>query len=239
MTTILLIDDSAHVSELFAGAIRSELGYDVDSLTSPSELTDQYLSSHEIDVAVVDLSFGSETETGVDALLKLHQSSPSTKLTVLTQGDGWVGDLLRDAWEVLPLATVMSKSSSVKAQMKTIEQVVRHGSAPPDPVLQPLLPAEKSRWRTLEGFSRLVPHKGHAKLWAAVVACGPQAEYQDLAAHSGLRLNALRNYRAQILPELALHGLENPPMRDLYLFARRCRPFLAPFVEAKGVSLGA
>ena len=96
--------------------------------------------------------------------------------------------------------------------MKAIEQVVRHGSAPPDPILQPLLPAEKSPWRTLAGFGRLVPHKGHAKLWAAVLACGAQAEYQDLAAHSGLRLNALRNYRAQILPELALHGLDNPPM---------------------------
>jgi hypothetical protein len=236
VTTILLIDDSAHVSELFAGAIRTSLGYDVDSLTSPAELTDAYLDSHAIDVAVVDLSFGSESLTGVDALLKLHQKAPTTKLVVLTQGDGWVGDLLRDAWEVLPLASVMSKSSSIQAQMSTIQEVVRSGTAPPDPVLLPLLPATKSPWRTLAGFSRLVQHKGHAKLWAAVLACGPQAEYQDLAAQSGLRLNALRNYRAQILPELALHGLDNPPMRDLYLFARRCRPFLAPFIEAKGVS---
>jgi hypothetical protein len=102
-----------------------------------------------------------------------------------------------------------------------------------------LLPAVKSPWRTLDGFSRLVQHRGHAKLWQAVLACGPTAEYQDLAQYSGLRLNALRNYRAQLLPELGLHGLYNPPMRDLYMFVMRCRPFLAPFVEAKGLTLRA
>jgi DNA-binding NarL/FixJ family response regulator len=237
VTTVLLVDDSAHVSELFAGAITQALGYSVHSLNSPSEVTDEFLAANPIDIAVVDLSFGSETETGVDVLLKLHRSSPKTRLVVLTQGDGWVGDLLRDAWEVLPLASAMSKSSSVHAQIATIEKVVRDGTAPPDPVLQPLLPATKNPWRTLEGFSRLVPHRGHAKLWAAVLACGANAEYQDLAEHSGLRLNALRNYRAQLLPELALHGLDNPPMREMYLFARRCRPFLAPFIEAKDVRL--
>jgi DNA-binding NarL/FixJ family response regulator len=234
---VLLIDDSAHVNELFAKAIEESLGHDVSALTLPSELTDEFLAENDFDVAVVDLSFGTDEETGLDALLQLHLKSPNTKLMVLTQGDGWVGDLLRDAWEVLPLAGLMSKSSSVKAQIDALDLVVRHGEAPIDPVLLPMLPAKKSPWRTLEGFSRLVQHKGHAKLWAAVLACGPNAEYQDLAAHSGLRLNALRNYRAQLLPELALHGLRNPPMRDLYIFARRCRPFLAPFIEAKGISL--
>jgi len=238
VTRVLLIDDSAHVNELFASAIRDSLGYEVETLSMPSQVTDEYLADTKPDVAVIDLSFGSESETGVDALLTLHLKSPQTKLVVLTQGDGWVGDLLRDAWEVLPLASVMSKSSSVKFQLATIAEVVRSGSSPPDPVLQPFLPAHKSPWRTLPGFGRLVPHKGHAKLWASVLACGPNAEYQDLAAHSGLRLNALRNYRAQLLPELALHGLENPPMRDMYMFAKRCRPFLTPFIEAKGVTVG-
>lgn len=239
MPTILLIDDSAHVSELFGLAIGESLECEVLSLTSPAAVTDELLASSPIDVAVVDLSFGAEPLTGLDALLKLHLCSPRTKLIVLTQGDGWVGDLLRDAWDVLPLAGVMSKSSSVEAQLRTIRQVIKHGSAPPDPVLMPLLPASKSPWRTLEGFSRLVQHRGHAKLWAALLACGPNAEYQDLSDHSGLRLNALRNYRAQLLPELSLHGLDNPPMRDLYFFVRRCRPFLVPFVERKGLTLEA
>ena len=118
-----------------------------------------------------------------------------------------------------------------------IDQLIEGGVVPVDPLLQSWLPPVRSPWRTLDGFARLVQHRGHAKLWQAVLACGPTAEYQDLASHSGLRLNALRNYRAQLLPELSMHGLHNPPMRDLYLFVVRCRPFLAPFVEAKGLAL--
>lgn len=237
MTNVLLIDDSAHVNELFAQAIAESLDYQVRTITLPSQLTGAFLADFPIDLAVVDLSFGTTSETGLDALLRLHVESPKTKLMVLTQGDSWVGDLLRDAWELLPLAGAMSKSSSIKAQIDAVDRVVRYGEAPPDPVLLPMLPAQKNPWRTLDSFARLVQHKGHAKLWAALLACGPNAEYQDLAAHSGLRLNALRNYRAQLLPELAHHSLENPPMRDLYLFARRCRPFLAPYVRAKGIEL--
>jgi hypothetical protein len=105
--------------------------------------------------------------------------------------------------------------------------------------LVPLLPKQRSPWRSLEGFGRLVQHRGHAKLWTAVLACGPHAEYVDLSEFSGLRMNALRNYRAQLLPELSLHGLSNPPMRDLYEFVHRCRPFLAPYVAAKGLELKA
>jgi hypothetical protein len=160
-------------------------------------------------------------------------------LIILTDGDAWAADLLRDSWEVLPIACALSKSSPVSVQLDAVRRVAEEGEAPIDPVLQPLLPAVKSPWRTLDGFSRLVQHRGHAKLWQAVLACGPTAEYQDLAQYSGLRLNALRNYRAQLLPELGLHGLYNPPMRDLYMFVMRCRPFLAPFVEAKGLTLRA
>lgn len=237
MANILLIDDSAHASELFARAVEEHLAHAVRTITLPSQLTDELLDEFPADVAVVDLSFGTTVETGLDALYRLHRASPHTKLMVLTQGDAWVSDLLRDAWELLPLAGAMSKSSSVRAQIEALEKVVRHGEAPLDPILVPMLPAAKSSMRTIEGFARLVQHRGHAKLWAAVLACGPNAEYQDLAAHSGLRLNALRNYRAQLLPELAHHGLHNPPMRDLHLFARRCRPFLAPFVLAKGIEI--
>lgn len=239
MTTVLLIDDSSHACELFADAIRRDLGFDVVTLRSPSELDAAFLAEHRIDLAIVDLSFPGEELTGADALLFLHCESPRTALMILTDGDAWASDLLRDTWEVLPIACAFSKSSPVRAQLDAVRQVASHGAAPVDPVLVPLLPSVKSPWRTLDGFARLVQHRGHAKLWQAVLACGPTAEYQDLAGYSGLRLNALRNYRAQLLPELSLHGLHNPPMRDLYMFVVRCRPFLAPFVEAKGLSLRA
>ena len=35
------------------------------------------------------------------------------------------------------------------------------------------------------------------------------------------------------LCKLSLHGLDNPAMREMQVFARRCRPFLQPFVVQK------
>lgn len=232
--SILLVDDSAHARELFAGAIRERLGYSVEAVTSPEEVTQDFIGSRRIDAAVVDLASGSRSETGTDALLRLNLLQPKTKLVGVTNSCGPVDNVTRDAWEALPLASVLSKRSSVQYQLDTITSVVRFGRASPDPSLT--LPTCKSPWRTLDGFERLVQHKGHAKLWKSVLACGPNANYLDLALHSGLRLNALRNYRAQLLPELALRGVRNPRMRDLYQFARRCRPFLTPFMLAKGVT---
>jgi CheY-like chemotaxis protein len=237
MPRILLVDDSAHTAELFADAIRAALGVEVVAVRSPGEVTAEFLAANPMDVVVSDLSFAGDWMNGADVLLAAHRASPAPRLAALTDGDGWSGQLLRDVWEVLPLAGIVCKASPVQAQLQQVADVVRLGESAVDPLLAPLLPKQRSPWRSLEGFGRLVQHRGHAKLWAAVFACGPHAEYQDLADESGLRMNALRNYRAQLLPELSLHGLSNPPMRELYEFVHRCRPFLAPYVEAKGLRL--
>ena len=237
MQKILLVDDSAHARELFADAIRQKLEFDVVALKSPREVTAEYLTANPFDVVVSDLSFAGEHLHGADVFLTARSVSPTPRIVALTDGDGWAVDLLRDVWDVLRPEGVVCKGSSVQAQLQSIAEVARFGETEVDPLLEPMLPKQRSPWRSLEGFSRLVQHRGHAKLWVSVLACGPHAEYQDLSEHSGLRMNALRNYRAQLLPELSLHGLSNPPMRDLYEFVHRCRPFLAPWIKAKGMEL--
>jgi hypothetical protein len=79
----------------------------------------------------------------------------------------------------------------------------------------------------------LVQHAGHAKLWRALIGAEEEPSYRDLAVAARLSLNTVRNYREQLLPELSLHGLDNPAMREMQVFARRCRPFLQPFVTQK------
>jgi hypothetical protein len=117
--------------------------------------------------------------------------------------------------------------------VKVIEAVLRRGSAPIDPVIRPRLPAERSTWRSIEGYSRLIPHAGHAKLWRALIELEAEPSYRDLAKASGLSVNTVRNYRDQLLGELRLHGLENPTMRQMQVFAARCRPFLEPLIESR------
>jgi len=107
------------------------------------------------------------------------------------------------------------------------------GWAPVDPVLQPLLPSQRSPWRSLDGYGRLVGHAGHAKLWRALIELDEEPSYRELAAHTGLSISAVRNYRSELLDHLALHHLDAPRMREMQRFAKRCRPLLAPHIRVK------
>lgn len=225
MTRMLLLDDSAAVNELFADTLRQRLGVHVTTLAAVGDLEATLADHDTFFVAVVDLSFPEEELTGLDALLILHERSPSTLLVVITQGDSWVAGLLRDAWELLPIATVVAKTAPIDYQVELIRTVIEQGSAPPDPSVRPLLPATKSPWRSLDGFGRLVGHAGHAKLWQALCEVD-EPTYRSLADHTGLRMNTIKNYRAQLLAELEHHGMHEPSMREMQHFARRCRPVL-------------
>jgi DNA-binding NarL/FixJ family response regulator len=230
MAHILLIDDASALAELFGSAIHQQLEHTVRTVPALSAVSEALDSGERFDLALVDLSFPHEDGSGLDALVDVHRSSPTTLLAIITQGDEWVAQVLRDAWELLPVATVISKSAPLAYQLKAISQVLSTGSAPPDPAIQPLLPRERSPYRTADSFSALVPHAGHAKLWSALLG-SEDVSYKALARHSGLKMNTLKNYRAQLLPELDIHGVEDASLLEMRRFALRCRPFLLPFVN--------
>jgi DNA-binding NarL/FixJ family response regulator len=232
MTRILMVDDAASLTELFGNAVTGRFGYDVEVVVSLADVPGVLARSEPFDVAIVDLSFSHEAGTGLDALAAVHQASPATRLAIMTQGDEWVAQILRDAWELLPIVTVISKTAPLDFQLELIEMVATTGSAPIDPAIKPLLPAERPAWRTPERFARLIQHQGHAKVWSVLMDPDLDATYKAVADRSGLKLNTVKNYRSQMLSELALHGLKDPTLRDMQDFALRCRPFLQPYVEA-------
>lgn len=230
MTKLLIVDDNATSLELMADAVSARLGVEVVLVTAVADVTDELCAPPGFDLALVDLSFRGTRESGLDVLVRLSEASPSTRLILFTQGDDSVAELMRAAWEALPLASAVSKSLPLDLLIETIRRVMDDGWASPDPVLQPLLPATRSPWRSADGYRRLVPHAGHAKLWLALIEAGAEPSYEELHRLSGLKINTLRNYREQLVPELALHGMSNPTMRDMQAFARRCAPLLAPHI---------
>lgn len=234
MSRLLIVDDNATSLELVAQAITARLGHEVVLLTEVASVTDAVRGAAPFDMALVDLSFRGTRQSGLDVLLRLAEISPTTRLVLFTQGDDAVADLMRDAWEALPLASAISKSLPLDLLLETIRRVLADGSAPPDPVLQPLLPAVRSPWRSAEGYGRLVHHAGHAKLWRALLDAGGDPSYEELHRLSGLKVNTLRNYREQLVPELALHGMSNPTIREMRAFALRCGPLLAPHLMRRG-----
>ena len=52
-----------------------------------------------------------------------------------------------------------------------------------------------------------------------------------MATATGLKLNTIKNYRAQLISELALHGVDDAGLSEMRRFAQRCRPFLDPYLE--------
>jgi DNA-binding NarL/FixJ family response regulator len=238
MSRVLIVDDNASTLELIAQAITVRLGHDVVLITDVDSVTPELCAGPGFDVALVDLSFRGTRQSGLDVLLRLTDIAPTTRLVLFTQGDDAVAQLMRDAWEALPLASAVSKSLPLELLVETIRRVVADGSAPPDPVLQPLLPAVRSPWRNVEGYRRLVHHAGHAKLWRALIDAGADPSYEELHRLSGLKVNTLRNYREQLVPELALHGMANPTMREMQAFAWRCGPLLAPYLVRSTAEAG-
>lgn len=230
MSRLAIIDDNATSLELIAQAITARLGHDVELVTDADDVTFAFCAMG-FDLALVDLSFRGSQQSGLDVLVRLAERSPSTRLVLFTQGDDSVAELMRIAWEALPLASAISKSFPLGLLLETISRVLADGSSPPDPVLQPLLPAVRSPWRSADAYRRLVHHAGHAKLWRALIDAGADPSYEELHRLSGLKVNTLRNYREQLLPELALHGMANPTMREMQAFALRCRPLLSPYVS--------
>ncbi len=230
MTRLLLLDDAAVVNDLFASLLRTELQVDVIPMASVGELELVVELGERFDIAIVDLSFPEEQRTGMEALLAIHASSPSTVLAVITQGDSFVAQLLRDVWELLPIATVISMAAPIAFQVDQVRQLVMTGSAPIDPSVQPLLPAERAESRSLAAFRHLVLHVGHAKLWEALLGAPEDVSYRDVVEATGLRLNTVKNYRAQLLPELLNHRLDDPSLREMRAFAARCKPIFVNLI---------
>jgi hypothetical protein len=233
MIRLLIVDDSTWAVEQLPKMISDELAWEVTTARRPDELPELLDGDTAFDVAMVDLSYANSRYTGLDALLMLHQRVPACRLVVYTQGDAPFAEMLRDAWEAFDLAGALSKMTDFAFVLRTLERVAQEGSAPIDPVLLPLLPAERSRWRSLEGYAILVGHAGHAKLWKALIELDEEPSYRDLAARTGLSLSAVSNYRSELLNHLALHYLDAPRMREMQRFAKRCRALLAPHIRLK------
>lgn len=230
MSRILFVDDNPTGIQPIAEVVRERLAHDVTVLTRVEDVTPQLCIAEAFDLALVDLSFRATKRSGLDALLVLAECSPCTRLGIYTQGDDAVADLLRDSWEAVPLACALSKSLPLDRLIDAIDRALAGVESPVDPVLQPLLPLQRSPWRAAEGYGRLIQHAGHAKLWRALMRADADASYEELRRLSGLKINTLRNYREQLLPELALHGMAAPTIRQMQAFAWRCRPLLQPHI---------
>jgi len=230
----LLVDDIASHTSWLSNEIRGELSWEVVVVNRVADVAATLAGEEPFDIAVVDLHFQQErSRSGLDVLVAIRDSCATTRLVVMTQGGDTAGPLLDDAWQALELDGAISKVTDGPPLMAMLHRIVTEGPQPPDPLLQPWLPRSRSPWRRADQFSRLVQHAGHAKLWRALMESETVPSHKELARATGLGLNTIKNYRAQLVSHLALFELDDSSLRDMHAFARRCRPLLEPHIDAR------
>jgi DNA-binding NarL/FixJ family response regulator len=130
------------------------------------------------------------------------------------------------------MASVISRTTGIDDLVNALHRVAA-GRPVIDEAFVDRLPQARSSHRAGPAYQRLVPHAGHAKLWRALLADDDMLTYKDIADRSGLSVNTVRNYRDDLLPELRLHGLDNPPMHRMQRFAHLARPLILAAIDAR------
>jgi len=231
---LVMVDHSVPLVELL-GQHLNRLGLTAHGYSDPHEAVDQARAraSAPPDIVLVDVEFPGASVNGLDVMMAFKRWCPESRLIVYTAGGSHEEQLLRVAWESIGPASAVCKSSPLGTLMDIIKSVSRLGRAEMDPSLRALLPLQRSPWRTADGYRRLVPHLGHAKLWKTLLDHQTSPSYKVIADESKLSVNTIRNYRDDLLAELRLHGLENPSMRQIHQFAHSVRPLLAPVLDER------
>lgn len=184
--TSLIVDDRRLVAETYRSLLAG-MGHTTVVVNDPGVVTAGWLAGQRLDLAFVDLSFPDHQRNGLDVLLTLHDHSPGTRLVILTQADAPFQDLLRCAWDALPLAGAISKDLLPAEFTAAVQQLSAPGGSYVDPIIRLYLPSRRRPERDVEAYRRLIGHAGHAALWVALATSPTAPDYVDVAAVAGER----------------------------------------------------
>lgn len=123
MTTLLLIDDSTHVTELFAAFVERSLGWRVLTAAGPGEVTAEVLAERP-DVVVADLVFPGSTITGVEVLRRVRAALPAACLVAASSGDDWVLAAERQARAEPGVVAVLDTTAPLAEQLDLLVRAV-------------------------------------------------------------------------------------------------------------------
>lgn len=226
MIRSLVVDDRRFIAEAYRNLLE-HAGHEVAIQADPTEVTAAWLARWAPDLAFVDLSFPDHPCNGLDVLLAVHDHCPSARLVVLTQADAPFQELLRCAWDALPLAGAISKDLLPDDFHAAVRRLLLPGGTFVDPIIRLYLPERRRPERSLDAYRRLIGHTGHAQLWQALATAEEPPDYARLVAQLGKKHNTIKNYRDDLARMLLAMGYDaGASLADLHDFARTARPLL-------------
>lgn len=224
MTTTLIVDDRRFIADAYRQLLTG-VGHDVLVEGDPAVAAEVAIA-HGVDLALVDLSFPDHEVNGLDVLVQLHSRAPGVPAAILTQADAPFQEMLRYAWDALPLAGALSKDLPPNDLLAAVRAILA-GTVFVDPLISLYLPSARRPERALACYDRLIGHAGHAELWRALATSKSPPDYRQLAGQLGKKHNTIKNYRDDLANYLLAFGLDDvSSLVELHGFARDTRPFL-------------
>lgn len=225
MAEVLLVDDRKATAQMYEEWL-TRLGHDVTVVNDPDLVTAERVTEQRPDLAIIDLSYGNSDLSGLDVLLLLFRRCPGCRLVILTNGDAAVGDVLRIAWEALPIRVAISKG----ALFNEFERAIHAASADQEWVdvdLSAWIPSRRDPGRSIERFGGLIGHAGHARLLQYLCASRSQPSQAEVARENGWVVATVRNYAEHISQGLTILGYQKMTFAELHTFVQAARPIVS------------
>ncbi len=123
----ILVMDDEEIVRTVAGAILTELGYDVEFSTNGTEAIDMYVKSketeHPFDAVIMDLTISGGMGGGI-AIKKLREIDPEVKAIV---SSGYSDDPIMADYKKYGFSAVIAKPYKVAALSRTLREVLNQG----------------------------------------------------------------------------------------------------------------
>ncbi|MGH1504679.1 MAG: hypothetical protein ACRBI6_14055 [Acidimicrobiales bacterium] len=225
MADVLLVDDRKATAQMYEDWL-TRLGHDVTVVNEPDLVTPESLAASPPQLAVIDLSYGNSELSGLDILLLLFRRCPTCRLSILTNGDAAVGDVLRISWEALPITVAISKGTLFDEFGDAIAAAL-DGDEWVDDDLSAWIPKRRDPGRSIERFAGLIGHAGHARLLQHLCAARTQPSQAEVARANGWVVATVRNYAEHLSQGLTILGYQKMTFAELHAFVQAARPIVS------------
>lgn len=188
---VLLCDDHRLLVETFASLLRSSGHEIVGCVLEPEDAVD-VVRARPVDVCIMDMSFGADDDAGIDAISRIIEASPKTKVAVLSASGE--PEIIARALGAGASAYLL-KSEDVDRILSTISALDRHGEDVPVAAPRNQEPTQERQLRFMtprerEVLTRLV--RGQSTV--------------TIAREMGVAYSTARTHIQNVLTKLGVHS---------------------------------
>lgn len=200
-----MVDDHRSTSEGVAESLRGA-GFMVDTVRLASQVPAE-VAVHEYDLALVDMLFSEQDESGLDVLESISRARPSTRLVLFTAGEDVRKLHLAQAFKQFDIKGALPKGMRLQDVVLRVTEIL-DGYPYFDPELEAFRPLT-----TEDPCVTLMKTPAHEAIWIALAEGTTRAK--DLARRTGYMESTVRVSVGEMADKLIASGLVQSCDRNL------------------------